>query len=202
MSPWPEPIFNNWRLTGARLAQSVERICEETRALTAARFINFLYQVAARGGQYKLGLGSATGEDQTTECCDVLANSTARLHMSGASGLMLGAADWPSVQPSVSNAACSKTKILEQHGPYILAPYLHSGATRSAGMCPDSSQRPRVFVPRLWTPPDDPDKPPFPYITGFTTQIHRHMPPPPFGEPNYGPGPRPHLSMEYMRSMP
>lgn len=68
--------------------------------------------------------------------------------------------------------------------------------------CPDSSQQPRIFVPRLWTPPNDPDKPPFPYITGFTTQIYGHVPPPPFGAPDYEPEPRPQLSMQYMTSVP
>ncbi|KAL1857607.1 hypothetical protein Daus18300_010247 [Diaporthe australafricana] len=68
--------------------------------------------------------------------------------------------------------------------------------------CADNSQRPRMFVPRLWTPPDDPDKPPFPYITGFTTHIHRHVPPPPFGIPDYNPEPRPQLPMQYMKSVP
>lgn len=69
-------------------------------------------------------------------------------------------------------------------------------------LSPDGSDIPQVFVPRFWTPPDDPDKPPFPYITGFTTQIHRHVPPPAFGAQDYGPEPRPQLSPDYMRSVP
>ena len=68
--------------------------------------------------------------------------------------------------------------------------------------CPDSSQTRPAFVPRMWTPLDDPDKPPFPYVIGFTTQIHRHSPPPPFGAPNYGPDLRPWLSPQYMKSVP
>lgn len=53
----------------------------------------------------------------------------------------------------------------------------------------------------MWTPPNDPDRPRFPYITGFTAQIHRHAPPPPFGAPHYGLDPRPQPSIEYMRSV-
>ncbi|KAG8156562.1 hypothetical protein KVR01_013513 [Diaporthe batatas] len=64
---------------------------------------------------------------------------------------------------------------------------------------PESSQRSEPYVPRFWTPPDDPDKPPFPYITGFTTQIHRHIPPPPFGPNYYDAQPRPQLSLQYMK---
>ncbi|KAJ0108853.1 hypothetical protein J7T55_011347 [Diaporthe amygdali] len=95
------------------------------------------------------------------------------------------------------------SRILREFDHYNFALYLYSGATRFAAMsCPDSSQPPRMFVPRLWTPPDDPDKPLFPYITGFTTQIHRHVAPPPFGAPDYGPGPRPQLSLQYMTSVP
>lgn len=67
---------------------------------------------------------------------------------------------------------------------------------------PDSSQYRPPFVLRLWTPPDDPDKPPFPYMTGFTTRIHRHTAPPPFGPPDYGPDPRPLLPNQYMQTVP
>lgn len=67
--------------------------------------------------------------------------------------------------------------------------------------CADGSQQSEVFAPQFWTPPDDPDKPPFPYITGFTTQIHRHVPPPPFGPNDYDAEPRPQLSLPYMRNI-
>lgn len=66
---------------------------------------------------------------------------------------------------------------------------------------PDSSQRSEVFVPRVWTPPDDPDRPPFPYIPSFTTKIHRHVPPPPLGPNDYDAEPRPQLSIQYMKSI-
>ncbi|KAG8167935.1 hypothetical protein KVR01_003624 [Diaporthe batatas] len=55
---------------------------------------------------------------------------------------------------------------------------------------------------RPWSPADDPDKPPFPYITGFTAQIDRHSAPPPFGQPHYGPGPRPGHSSRYLHDVP
>lgn len=65
---------------------------------------------------------------------------------------------------------------------------------------PDASldwvDRPK-FVYRPWTPPEDPDRPCLPYIAGFTVPIHRHVPPAPFGN-DYGPGPRPNLSGEYL----
>lgn len=65
-----------------------------------------------------------------------------------------------------------------------------------------SSQQLHPFVPRLWTPPKDPERPPFPYITGFTTQIHGHVPPLPFGVHQYEDQPRPHLSTSYMKNVP
>lgn len=51
---------------------------------------------------------------------------------------------------------------------------------------------PPVF--KFWSPPQDPDKPRLPYIPGFTVQIHRHVPPSPFGGRAYGMGPREELS--------
>lgn len=69
-------------------------------------------------------------------------------------------------------------------------------------LCPDSSQRPQPFIPRLWTPPKDPDKPPFPYIIGFTIKIHGHVPPPPFGVNDYENEPRPRLSEDYLETVP
>lgn len=48
----------------------------------------------------------------------------------------------------------------------------------------------------------NPDKLPFPYITGFTTQIQRHAPPPSFGAPDYGLMPRPQPSLQYMKIVP
>lgn len=74
--------------------------------------------------------------------------------------------------------------------------------TSAAMSSHDTSQPPRPFVIRVWTPPYDPDKSPLPYIIGFTTQIRRHVPPPPFGEPDYDPEPGPQLQMEYMQSVP
>lgn len=68
--------------------------------------------------------------------------------------------------------------------------------------CPDTSQPRRQYIPQFWELPDGPDRPPFPYITGFTTQIRRHAPLPPFGQPDYGPTPRPRLSPQYMKSVP
>ncbi|KAH6634967.1 hypothetical protein B0J18DRAFT_448004 [Chaetomium sp. MPI-SDFR-AT-0129] len=43
----------------------------------------------------------------------------------------------------------------------------------------------------FWHPPPDPEKPACPYQAGFTVEIKRHTPPPPFGDPHYGPGPWP-----------
>ncbi|KAK3296477.1 uncharacterized protein B0H64DRAFT_321486 [Chaetomium fimeti] len=47
---------------------------------------------------------------------------------------------------------------------------------------------PSEFYPRFWSPPPDPDKPACPYLAGFAVEIKRHTPPPPFGDPHYGPG--------------
>lgn len=76
--------------------------------------------------------------------------------------------------------------------PPIFALYLHSEATEIAAMSEFG----------LWQAPEDPDKPPSPYITGFTTKIHRHAPPPPFGIHHYEADPRPQLSSEYMKKVP
>lgn len=89
-------------------------------------------------------------------------------------------------------------KILEQRLRYLqaLAPifalYLQSEVTEIAAMSEFG----------LWQAPDDPDKPPSPYITGFTTKIHRHAAPPPFGIHHYEADPRPQLSSEYMKKVP
>ncbi|KAK3937952.1 hypothetical protein QBC46DRAFT_391304 [Diplogelasinospora grovesii] len=42
--------------------------------------------------------------------------------------------------------------------------------------------------PRLWSPPQDPEKPACPYQARFAVEIKRHTPPPPFGDPQHGPG--------------
>lgn len=56
---------------------------------------------------------------------------------------------------------------------------------------------PPVF--KFWSPPEDPGKPRLPYIPGFTVEIRRHVPPPPFGGPHYGKGTRQGLSGNYLR---
>lgn len=38
---------------------------------------------------------------------------------------------------------------------------------------------------QFWFPPPDPEKPPCPYLAGFSTQIVPHVPPPPFGHRFY-----------------
>lgn len=53
----------------------------------------------------------------------------------------------------------------------------------------------------LWTPPEDPYKTRLPYISGFSVPIRRHVPPPPFGGPDYGFGPRQELSQDYLYSL-
>ncbi|KAK7700647.1 hypothetical protein SLS64_010791 [Diaporthe eres] len=58
---------------------------------------------------------------------------------------------------------------------------------------------PPIF--KFWSPPEDPDKPRLPYIPGFTVQIRRHVPPPPFGGPDYGMGTREVLSESYLREI-
>lgn len=55
---------------------------------------------------------------------------------------------------------------------------------------------PPIF--KFWSPPEDPDKPRLPYIPGFTIQIRRHVPPSPFGGPDYGRGTREELSVGYL----
>lgn len=56
-------------------------------------------------------------------------------------------------------------------------------------------------MPRqLWSPPHDPDKPRLPYLPGLALQIDRHIPP---GlSEDRGPRPKPHLSPEYLESLP
>lgn len=51
-----------------------------------------------------------------------------------------------------------------------------------------------------WGPPEDPDRPPNPYIAGFTVAIQCHAPPPPFGA-LYGLGPRPLLEGHYLYNL-
>lgn len=58
---------------------------------------------------------------------------------------------------------------------------------------------PREF--KLWSPPEDPDEPRLPYIPSFTVQIRRHVPPLPFGGPQYGSGTREWLSQDYLRGV-
>lgn len=58
---------------------------------------------------------------------------------------------------------------------------------------------PPIF--KFWSPPEDPDKPRLPYVPGFTVQIRRHVPPPPFGGPDYGMGTREELSESYLREI-
>lgn len=53
----------------------------------------------------------------------------------------------------------------------------------------------------FWSPPEDLDKPRLSYIPGFTVQIRRHVPPPPFGGPRYGRGTRKRLSQTYLREI-
>lgn len=53
----------------------------------------------------------------------------------------------------------------------------------------------------FWSPPEDPDKPRLPYIPGFTVQIRRHVPPSPFGGPDYDDGTRAELSESYLREI-
>ncbi|KAL2194996.1 hypothetical protein P885DRAFT_71011 [Corynascus similis CBS 632.67] len=43
-------------------------------------------------------------------------------------------------------------------------------------------------LPQFWCPSPDPEKPACPYRPGFAVEIKRHTPPPPFGDPHYGPG--------------
>lgn len=76
--------------------------------------------------------------------------------------------------------------------PPIFALYLHIEVTEIATMSEFG----------LWQPPNDPDKPPSPYSTGFTTKVYRHAPPPPFGIHHYEADPRPQLSSEYMKKVP
>ncbi|KAH8759453.1 hypothetical protein F5883DRAFT_352779, partial [Diaporthe sp. PMI_573] len=53
---------------------------------------------------------------------------------------------------------------------------------------------------RLWSPPQDPDKPRLPYLPGLALQIDRHVPP--GSSEDRGPAPKPHLSQEYLESLP
>lgn len=60
---------------------------------------------------------------------------------------------------------------------------------------------------RYWSPPDDPDKPLLPYLPGFSVQIYRHAPPPPFGFCTeeeikaIGIQERPELSTDYLKTV-
>lgn len=56
-------------------------------------------------------------------------------------------------------------------------------------------------ISKFWSPPEDPDKPRLPYIPGFTVQIRRHVPLPPFGGPDYRMGTREELSESYLREI-
>lgn len=49
---------------------------------------------------------------------------------------------------------------------------------------------------KVWSPPEDPDRPGLPYAPGFTAEIEPHEAPPPFGDDAalYGPSPRRPLS--------
>ncbi|KAK3298947.1 uncharacterized protein B0H64DRAFT_439367 [Chaetomium fimeti] len=63
----------------------------------------------------------------------------------------------------------------------------------STPMPPIPDMRPRFPPqlgppPELWSPPPDPEKPACPYRPGFSVEIKRHIPPPPFGDPHHGPG--------------
>lgn len=58
---------------------------------------------------------------------------------------------------------------------------------------------PAIFT--FWSPPEDPDKHRLPYIPGFTVQIRRHVPPPPFGGRDYGSESREKLSQSYLREI-
>lgn len=53
---------------------------------------------------------------------------------------------------------------------------------------------------QLWSPPADPDKPRLPYLPGLTLQIDRHVPP--GSSEDNGPVPEPHLSQDYLDSLP
>lgn len=53
---------------------------------------------------------------------------------------------------------------------------------------------------QLWSPPEDPGKPKLPYLPGLALQIDRHVPPGSFEDK--GPAPEPHLSGEYLESLP
>ena len=56
------------------------------------------------------------------------------------------------------------------------------------GMAPRRFSPASKSPPRFWNPPPDPEKPTCPYRAGFAVEIKRHTPPPPFGDPHYGPG--------------
>lgn len=53
---------------------------------------------------------------------------------------------------------------------------------------------------QLWSPPADPDKPRLPYLPGFTLHIDRHVPP--GSSEDSSPVPEPHLSQDYLESLP
>lgn len=52
----------------------------------------------------------------------------------------------------------------------------------------------------LWSPPEDPDKPRLPYLPGLALQINRHVPP--GSSEDKSSAPEPHLSDEYLESLP
>lgn len=54
--------------------------------------------------------------------------------------------------------------------------------------------RPPKVPPRFWSPPPDPERPPWPYLPGFKAHIQSHVAPEPFGDPRlYGSWPREHI---------
>lgn len=63
------------------------------------------------------------------------------------------------------------------------------------------NQAPTWNVPlQLWSPPEDPDKPRLPYLHGLALQITRHVPP--GSSEDKGSAPVPHLSDDYLESVP
>lgn len=52
----------------------------------------------------------------------------------------------------------------------------------------------------FWSPPEDPDKPRLPYLPGLALQIDRHVPP--GSSEDNGPARKPHLSDDYLESLP
>ena len=56
-------------------------------------------------------------------------------------------------------------------------------------------------MPDGWVPPSDPDKPKYPYVSGFEAAISTHIPLPPFGGPRYPPATRSGVSDDYLSSV-